>query len=124
LIAALSGRRLPLSYEECTALLKINRWALWDVLEGAERVGSSDAAIRNPTANAFGEFFAAYPRIRAIAFNGQKARSLFRRFVVKAGVISEADFAMIDLPSSSPLYTKSFDEKLAAWQTKLSAFSR
>lgn len=124
LIAALSNKPLPASYEERTALLKINRWALWDVLEGAERIGSSDAAIRNPTANAFGEFFTTYPSIRTIAFNGQKARDLFRRFVVKPRLVSEGNFAMIDLPSSSPLYTKSFDEKLAVWRTQLSAFTR
>ncbi len=94
------------------------------MLKGAERVGSSDAAIRNPTANAFGEFFATYPAIRTIAFNGQKARDLFRRFVVNPGIVPETDFSMIDLPSSSPLYTKSFEEKLAVWRRKLSAFTR
>src|SRR5262245_54668581 len=58
LIAALSNKPLPERYEERTALLTANQWALWDVLEGAERIGSSDAAIRNPTANAFAELFA------------------------------------------------------------------
>lgn len=77
LIAALSGTPVPPLYEERTALLQINRWAVWDVLEGAERIGSSDAAIRNPTANAFGKYFAANSAIEAIAFNGQKARDLF-----------------------------------------------
>jgi len=123
LIAALSSKPLPDRYEERTAMLEANRWALWDVLEGAERIGSSDAAIRNPTANAFAEFFATYPGIRTIAFNGQKARDLFRRFVIRRGLISEADFSMIDLPSSSPLYTKSFEAKLAIWRRKLSAFT-
>ena len=124
LIAALFNETQSADYSERVNFLKRHHFALWDVLEGAERIGSSDAAIRNPTANAFGELFAAYPSIRTIAFNGQKARDLFRRFVVKPGVVSERDFAMIDLPSSSPLYTKSFDEKLAVWQTQLSAFTR
>ncbi|RUP07932.1 DNA-deoxyinosine glycosylase [Hyphomicrobium sp.] len=119
LIAALADKPLPLSYEDRLALLNVNRWAVWDVLEGAERIGSADAAIRNPAANAFGAYFAANPEIRAIAFNGQKARTLFRRFVIKPGIVAENDFAMIALPSSSPLYTKTLDEKLAVWREKL-----
>jgi hypoxanthine-DNA glycosylase len=122
LIAALSGKPLPETYVERTTLLHVNRWALWDVLEGAERMGSSDAAIRNPKANAFSDFFTAHPTIKTIAFNGQKARELFRRHVVKPGIIAEDAFLAIELPSSSPLYTKSFDEKLGVWRTRLSAF--
>jgi double-stranded uracil-DNA glycosylase len=122
LIAALSDQPLPATYAEKTALLHANRWALWDVLEGAERIGSSDAAIRNPTVNAFGDFFAAYPDIATVAFNGQKARDLFRRYVVKSGLVPEDRFTAIELPSSSPLYTIPFEEKRQLWQTKLEAF--
>ena len=121
LIAALANRELPPVYEKRLALLNVNRWALWDVLEGAERIGSSDAAIRNPTANAFADYFAANPAIEAIAFNGQKARDLFRRFVVKPGIVAAGDFDLIELPSSSPLYTKTLDQKLAVWRSKLTA---
>ena len=113
LIAAIFDKSLPAAYAERERLLKRNRSALWDVLESAERVGSLDSAIR--TANAFAKFFADYPDIRTIAFNGQKARSLFRKYVVKQGVIAESDFTLLDLPSSSPLYTKPFEEKLAVW---------
>ncbi|CAA2136674.1 DNA-deoxyinosine glycosylase [Hyphomicrobium sp. ghe19] len=119
LIAALSNKPLPPLYEDRLALLEINRWAIWDVLEGAERIGSADAAIRNPTANAFADYFAANPAIKAIAFNGQKARDLFRRFVMKPGIVAAGDFDLIELPSSSPLYTKTLDEKLAVWRSKL-----
>ncbi|SFV25764.1 DNA-deoxyinosine glycosylase [Hyphomicrobium facile] len=121
LIAALANRELPPLYEKRLALLNVNRWALWDVLEGAERIGSADSAIRNPTANAFSDYFAANPAIEAIAFNGQKARDLFRRFVVKPGIIAAGEFDLIELPSSSPLYTKTLDEKLAVWRSKLRA---
>ncbi|MBY0559575.1 DNA-deoxyinosine glycosylase [Hyphomicrobium sp.] len=119
LIAALANRELPPIYEKRLALLNVNRWALWDVLEGAERIGSADSAIRNPTANAFGTYLAANPAIEAIAFNGQKARDLFRRFVVKPGIVAEDDFDLIELPSSSPLYTKTLDEKLTVWRSRL-----
>ena len=119
LIAAIFDESLSATYAERERLLKRNRWALWDVLESAERVGSLNSAIRNPTANAFAKFFAGYPDIRTIAFNGQKARSLFRKYVVKQGVIAEGDFTWLDLPSSSPLYTKPFEEKLAVWRAML-----
>jgi hypoxanthine-DNA glycosylase len=118
LIAAVFDEPLPAGYEERVNILKRNSCALWDVLESAERIGSSDAAIRNPVANPFAKFFAKYPAITTIAFNGQKARELFRRHVVKPGHVSEQDFMTIDLPSSSPLYTKSFEEKLAVWRAK------
>ncbi|HET6388282.1 MULTISPECIES: DNA-deoxyinosine glycosylase [Hyphomicrobiales] len=123
IMAALSGKPLPLTYEERVALLEINRWAVWDVLEGAERIGSADAAIRNPIANAFGAYFAENPAIRSIAFNGQKARDLFRRFVLKPGTVAADDFTMIELPSSSPLYTKTLDEKLTVWRDKLTPYT-
>lgn len=119
LIAALANRELPPLYEKRLALLEINRWAVWDVLEGAERIGSADSAIRNPTANAFATYFAANSKIEAIAFNGQKARDLFRRFVLKPGIVAQGDFDLIELPSSSPLYTKTLDEKLAVWRERL-----
>ena len=109
----------PETYPERVALIMRSGFALWDVLERAERVGSLDSAIRNPTANAFAEFFAAHPKIRTIAFNGQTARNLFRRYVVKSGAVSETNFKMLDLPSSSPLYTKPFEEKLAVWRAAL-----
>ncbi len=59
LIAAIFDESLPATYAERDRLLKRNRFALWDVLESAERVGSLDSAIRNPTANEFAKFFAA-----------------------------------------------------------------
>jgi hypoxanthine-DNA glycosylase len=119
LIAAVFNEPPPAGYPERVNLLKRNRCALWDVLESAERIGSSDAAIRNPTANPFEKLFSDYPGIKTIAFNGQKARELFRRYVVKPGHVSEQNFVAIDLPSSSPLYTKSLEEKLAVWKAKL-----
>jgi hypoxanthine-DNA glycosylase len=121
LIAAVFNEAPPANYAGRVRLLKRNRCALWDVLESAERIGSLDSAIRNPAANAFAEFLAGYPKIRTIAFNGQKARSLFQRYVVKPGAVSAEGLTMLDLPSSSPLYTKSFEEKLEIWRAVLAA---
>lgn len=119
LISAVFGEATPRGYAERIALLKRNRCALWDVLESAVRAGSSDAAIREPVANPFGTFLADYPNIKTIAFNGQTARNLFRRYVVKTGFVSEQTFTLLDLPSSSPLYTRPLQEKLAVWRAVL-----
>jgi hypoxanthine-DNA glycosylase len=119
LISAVFGETAPHGYAERVALIKRNRCALWDVLECAERDGSSDAAIQAPIANPFGAFFADYPNIMTIAFNGQTARNLFRRYVVKPGLVSEQALTMLDLPSSSPLYTKPLQEKLVIWRAVL-----
>lgn len=122
LISAVFREPTPDDYAERRNLLIRNGCALWDVLESAERIGSSDSAIRNPVVNAFEEFFAGNPGIKTIAFNGQKAAALFRRYIVRQGIVSEEDFTMLALPSSSPLYTKPFDFKLAAWRAVLSKF--
>jgi double-stranded uracil-DNA glycosylase len=119
LIAALVGEELPAEFAVRKQLLQRNGIALWDVIEGAERNGSSDAAIRNLKANDFGAFFKAHPHIMTVAFNGQKARDLFRRYVIRPGIVSEDRLIMIELPSSSPLYTIPFEEKLSAWRAKL-----
>jgi hypoxanthine-DNA glycosylase len=119
LISAVFGETVPDAYAERVELLKRNRCALWDVLECAERAGSSDAAIREPVANPFDAFFASHPNIKTIAFNGQTARNLFRRHIVRRGLISEQNFTMLDLPSSSPLYTKPLQEKFAVWRAVL-----
>jgi hypoxanthine-DNA glycosylase len=119
LIAAIFGEAVPPDYAGRVDLLERHGCALWDVLESAERIGSSDAAIRNATVNPFAAFLADYPNIRTIAFNGQKARDLFRRHVLKPGLVPEQGFTTIDLPSSSPLYTKSLEEKLGIWRAKL-----
>lgn len=38
---------------------------------------------------------------------------------MKPGIVAAGDFDLIELPSSSPLYTKTLDEKLAVWRSKL-----
>ncbi len=119
LIAALAGEELSAEFAARKSMLKRNRIALWDVLESAERIGSPDSAIRNPTANSFENLFESFPGIKTIAFNGQKARALFHRHIVKPGLVSEARFTMLDLPSSSPLHTIPFEEKLAVWRELL-----
>jgi len=120
LIAAVFGEKeVPAEFPARKEMLRRNRIAIWDVLESAERIGSSDAAIRNATPNDFSDLFSEHSGIKTIAFNGQKAEALFRRYVLKPGIVREIDFRMVVLPSSSPLHTMSFETKLRFWRAAL-----
>jgi len=110
------------NYEErCAALLE-HRIALWDVLADSVRPGSLDASIwtETATANDFGRFFSAHPEIQLIAFNGQKAQQLFRKFVHLDDMLPNGKTKV--LPSSSPAHAAmSWTDKAGAWKTALTA---
>ena len=100
-----------LPYDDRLMRLVARRIALWDVVGEAVREGSLDGAIRDATANPLAEFVARYPRLTAIAFNGQTAAKLGRRVLGPGG----DRLHLIDLPSSSPAYTAPFAAKAARW---------
>ena len=106
---------VPQTVGEKEALLLQNHLALWDVLHACERRGSLDSAIRRPEPNGFAAFFAAYPRIERVLFNGAAAGELFFRHC--AGTL--AGRGSIRLPSTSPAYTLPYAEKLALWRKEL-----
>ena len=99
-----------LRYEQRLARLAERGIALWDVVATARRLGSLDGAIREATANQLDDFIATHPRLRAVAFNGKTAARLGRLAIGDRGGIE-----LIDLPSSSPAYTLSFEEKAKRW---------
>lgn len=82
---------------------------LWDVVAGATRHGSLDGALRDIEANDLTALVATLPDLRAIAFNGKTAAKLGR------GALGAKTLTLIDLPSSSPAYTLSYDGKAARW---------
>lgn len=110
------------NYEErCAALLE-HRIALWDVLSSSIRPGSLDASIQTDTAiaNDFGQFFSVHPEIRLIAFNGQTAGKLFRKFVHLDNVLQNVEIRV--LPSSSRAHAAmSRADKIDAWKAALTA---
>lgn len=122
LIGDVLGEATPANYLDRKKMLTRHGLALWDVLKSAERIGSLDSAIRNPQVNDFAGFLEDNPSIRAIAFNGQKARDLFRRYVLKSSSMKALDTALVSLPSSSPLHTVTLETKLAAWREQLQSF--
>lgn len=89
---------------------------LWDVLMHCEREGSLDADIDRATEvpNDFRSLFEHHPALRALCFNGQKARSAFRRHVEPA---LPARIRLVTLPSTSPANAGlSLQAKLARWR--------
>ena len=107
---AIGERLAALGHDQRLARLVERRIALWDVVADAVRPGSLDTAIRDARANPLGAFVATHPRLRAVAFNGKTAASIGRRALAGA-----TNLALIDLPSSSAAFTRSFDEKLRDW---------
>lgn len=112
-IAAVAGEHLPDVYEDRIEMIKRRRIGVWDVLASADRSGSLDSAIRNAVPNDFATLFSRYPGIGAIAFNGQGARTLYRRHA------PHADIRLILLPSTSPTNTRPLAEKVRAWRDAL-----
>ena len=101
---------VALPYAERLEALKAAGVGLWDVIASAERTGSLDAAIRNAAAADLNRLVDSLPRLRAVAFNGGTAARLGRR-----SLTPRANIDLIDLPSSSPAYTRPLAEKATAW---------
>ena len=99
-----------LPYPDRLAALKSAGVGLWDVIASAERPGSLDAAIRSPEAADLRGLIATLPSLKAVAFNGATAAKGGRR--VLSGI---EGLTLIDLPSSSPAYTRPLSEKAESW---------
>lgn len=109
--AAIDRDLTALDYEDRLAALLDARIGLWDVVASARRTGSSDATIREHTANDLGALIGSLPDLGAVGFNGGKALAIGRP------LIASHPLAIIFLPSSSPLHTIGFDAKRPAWMT-------
>jgi len=111
LVGSVIGEELhSLSYEDRLKCLAETRIGLWDVIGSAERLGSLDHAIRNANHNRIERLLHDHPDLEAIAFNGGKSAAIGRKLIVGASTLT-----LIDLPSSSPAYTRPFAEKAEAW---------
>jgi len=117
IMGELFGAGPTLPYEQRLYRLRESGIALWDVAHQCVRPGSLDANMRNVEANDFSKFFAAYPRIHAVFFNGRMAESLYRKLVLPQLNDPYHNLPLRCLPSTSPAHAaRSFAEKLAAWQ--------
>lgn len=100
-------------YDTRLAALRSHGIALWDVLSHCRRIGSADSAIEpnSLVVNMFGDFFATYPTIVQVYFNGAKAADLYRRL---AETPERVQYRR--LPSTSPAHAIRPDVKLTAWR--------
>lgn len=104
------------SYEDRVGALKTSPIALWDVLKSCKRMGSLDSSIEAETQiiNDFKSFFSIHPAIAHVFFNGGKAESCFRRYVLPVNNLEA--FKLSRLPSTSPANARmSFDQKCRIW---------
>lgn len=101
---------VALPYPDRLQALKAAGVGLWDVIASAHRPGSLDTAIRDVEAADLNRLIETLPALRAIAFNGGTAARIGRR-----GLALREGLALIDLPSSSPAYTRPLPEKAAVW---------
>ncbi|SHJ88268.1 DNA-deoxyinosine glycosylase [Epilithonimonas mollis] len=98
-------------YKRKIALLKKNKIALWDVIESCERKGSLDTEIRNEIDNNIPELIDNHPNVKTIFCNGQKSYKNLIKIMGK-----DFKIPILVLPSTSPLHTIKFEEKLESWK--------
>lgn len=105
------------TYEEKWMLLLERDIALWDVLASFRREGSLDSAYREVVPNDLKLFLQNHQKIRKVLFNGKKAEALYKKLI---GYYPK-DVTFLALPSTSPAYTLSFEEKKRVWGEALLA---
>jgi TDG/mug DNA glycosylase family protein len=108
-------------YARRRAGLRRCRIALWDAIESCVRPGSLDASICEDTLriNDFAAFLKTHPVIRRVCFNGRKAESAWRRYVLPTlpGTI-RLEYRL--LPSTSPAHAAmGYRSKLSAWRSAI-----
>lgn len=103
-----------LSYEQRVVEVKHSGIAIWDVAHSCHRPGSLDSNIDQSTlkANDIPGLLGANTSIDLIAFNGQAAAKLFKKFIGN----DSFNGSMVCLPSTSPANAAiKKEDKLEAW---------
>lgn len=116
IIAQLLQIHADASYEEKITALRASQIALWDVLKSCQRTGSLDSMIETDTQaiNDFESFFRANRKIIHVFFNGGKAETCFKRYVLPENNLDLLRFTR--LPSTSPANARlSFEDKCKIW---------
>ena len=114
--ASVFGEPVPVTVPQRREFLIRNRIAAWDVIASCRIEGSSDASIRDVTANDLRPILDT-ARIRQIYVNGRTAEKMYRKYTEP--VIGRS---CICLPSTSPANAAWSLEKLTeAWKRVRSA---
>lgn len=107
----LFGEKFSQDYDTRINLLKRNKVALWDVIESCERKGSLDTEIKHEIDNDISNLIDNHPNIKIIFCNGQKSYKNLMKILGK-----NFKLPITVLPSTSPLHTVKFEEKLLFWK--------
>ena len=107
-MAAALGCAEPVTTFEKREMLLKNGIGLWDVLSECEIHGASDASISQALPNDIAGLIRG-SNVKALLFNGKKAKELFDRLAGKDGI---AGVELICLPSTSPANAAFSLEKL------------
>jgi TDG/mug DNA glycosylase family protein len=114
IMGELFGAGPSLPYDERVAVILSAGVALWDSVEACVRPGSMDKSITGEVANDFPAFFATYPDIAHVFFNGGKSEAVFRRHVLPA--LTGDRHVYTRLPSTSPAHAgMTLEAKVQAW---------
>jgi len=122
IMGELIGAQPEYDYTERVDVLRQNHISLWDVLNSCVRPGSLDGDIEraSETVNPLLGFCREHSELRALAFNGRKAREAFARHFLKKDPAFWQEFQLIDLPSTSPAYASLRPaSKLEIWRQRL-----
>ena len=114
IMSELFGFDYALSYLDRVDCITKKQVAVWDVIASCHRPGSLDSNIdqHTLTPNCLSELIASTPSLRLIAFNGQVAQKLFKKFIGEQAWQGD----IVILPSTSPAnagMTK--EDKLCRW---------
>jgi double-stranded uracil-DNA glycosylase len=114
IMGELFGAGPSLPYDGRVARVRASGIALWDSLQACVRPGSMDKSITGEVANDFLAFFARYPDITHVFFNGAKSEAVFRRHALPA--LTGGHSVYTRLPSTSPAHAgMTLAAKIKAW---------
>ncbi len=110
-MAALTGRPVPQTVEEKTALILDNGFALWDSIASCTVAGSSDSSIRDVVPNDLRVVLEHAPVTR-IFCNGAASQRCFDRYIRPT-----LGRGAVQLPSTSPANAAwSLERLIEAWR--------
>lgn len=112
IISTITDNDLPFTYLDKKTLLLKAKIGIWDVAHKVNRKGSLDNAIEDDEPNDLESFISRHKRLKVIAFNGTKSKTLFDKYFDK-----KSEIKYITLPSTSPANTGiDFDSICKLWR--------
>jgi hypoxanthine-DNA glycosylase len=121
-----SPHQIP-SYNQRKQLLINNYIAVWDVLQSCFRQGSLDTAIKMDSikTNDFYQFFSTHTAIKKVFFNGAKAETIFRKYVLPTMSEQFSYLHYCRLPSTSPAHAAmTLHQKTAIWEKQIKDYNK